>query len=338
MADNPITVSLPQDLPQNWTYGQTIGPQGTDVGLTQQHGYNYLMQQVNAAQQAAKELGAAFPNLYGEGDIVPVSGGGTGAGDVQNALNNLGAGVELNELDNADFVNPVNQFGTSGIISSAGYFIDRWKLVSGTVKITPSGLVLNGTIAQILPNPIGTVYSATALTTTGIVSCTYDDSAAIFSVTGSGETFVAAKLEKGATQTLAYQKNGKTIKLPQNDEWYQNRLSKCMFYHVRLSEQYGFFGFGYIQTETVAYILVPLPNRMRISVPTTTLNGEIYLWSQFGTGESAIKCSEIVGQPAIAKDYNLLLMQLSIEGGTPGTPVLAQLWNAGDYLDISADL
>ena len=63
MPNNPITVPLPQDLPTNWTYGQTIGAAGTDVGLTQQHGYNYLMQQVNAAQQAAKEVGAAFSGL-----------------------------------------------------------------------------------------------------------------------------------------------------------------------------------------------------------------------------------------------------------------------------------
>lgn len=63
MPDNPITVPLPQDLPTNWTYGQTIGATGSDVGLTQQHGYNYLMQQVNAAQQAAQEIGSAFEGL-----------------------------------------------------------------------------------------------------------------------------------------------------------------------------------------------------------------------------------------------------------------------------------
>ncbi len=88
MADNPITVPLPQDLPTNWTYGQTIGATGTDVGLTQQHGYNYLGQQVNAAQQAAEELGEAFsglPSLGPDGkiptsqlpdlDFLPLSGG-----------------------------------------------------------------------------------------------------------------------------------------------------------------------------------------------------------------------------------------------------------------------
>lgn len=72
MADNPITTPLPADLPTNWVYGQTIGPQGTDVGLTQQHGYNYLMQQVNAAQQAATQIGQAFsglPSLGSDGKI-----------------------------------------------------------------------------------------------------------------------------------------------------------------------------------------------------------------------------------------------------------------------------
>lgn len=72
MADNPITTPLPADLPTDWVYGQTIGPQGTDVGLTQQHGYNYLMQQVNAAQQAATQIGQAFsglPSLGSDGKI-----------------------------------------------------------------------------------------------------------------------------------------------------------------------------------------------------------------------------------------------------------------------------
>lgn len=73
MPENPITVPLPQDLPTNWAYGQTIGPNGTDVGLPQQYGYNYLMQQVNAAQQAAEELGDGLAGL--SGDNIPESAG-----------------------------------------------------------------------------------------------------------------------------------------------------------------------------------------------------------------------------------------------------------------------
>lgn len=63
MADNPITTPLPADLPTNWAYGQTVAPTGAEVGLTRQHGYNYLMEQVNAAQSAANLLGAAFEGL-----------------------------------------------------------------------------------------------------------------------------------------------------------------------------------------------------------------------------------------------------------------------------------
>lgn len=79
MAENPITVSLPADLPTNWEYGQTVAPNGRDAGLSEQHGYNYLMQQVNAAQRAAEEIGEAFPNLAPlKGGALPVDNGGTG--------------------------------------------------------------------------------------------------------------------------------------------------------------------------------------------------------------------------------------------------------------------
>lgn len=41
---------LPADLPTDWQAGDTIAPNGADVGKSEQYGYNYLMQQVNAAQ------------------------------------------------------------------------------------------------------------------------------------------------------------------------------------------------------------------------------------------------------------------------------------------------
>ena len=63
MARNPITQPLPQDLPENWDDSQYVSPNGTEVGLTEQHGYNYLMQQVNSTQKAVTEIGEAFENL-----------------------------------------------------------------------------------------------------------------------------------------------------------------------------------------------------------------------------------------------------------------------------------
>lgn len=49
-------VILPADLPTNWTGGQIVAPNGADAGLPDQYGYNYLMEQVNAAQQACNDL------------------------------------------------------------------------------------------------------------------------------------------------------------------------------------------------------------------------------------------------------------------------------------------
>ena len=63
MAENPIKMPLPANLPEDWVYGQTVGPNGTDVGLTEQHGYNYLMQQVNAAESGINALGNAMENM-----------------------------------------------------------------------------------------------------------------------------------------------------------------------------------------------------------------------------------------------------------------------------------
>ena len=63
MAENPIKTPLPADLPEDWTGGQTVAPTGAEVGLSEQHGYNYLMEQVNAAQTAAKEIGEEFSGL-----------------------------------------------------------------------------------------------------------------------------------------------------------------------------------------------------------------------------------------------------------------------------------
>lgn len=63
MAENPITVNLPADLPEDWAENQIVAPEGQSAGLTRQHGYNYLMEQVNNAQTAANEIGAAFAGL-----------------------------------------------------------------------------------------------------------------------------------------------------------------------------------------------------------------------------------------------------------------------------------
>ena len=51
-----LSTDLPCDLPENWTTEQYVAPQGSSVGLSEQHGYNYLCHQVNEAQRAALTL------------------------------------------------------------------------------------------------------------------------------------------------------------------------------------------------------------------------------------------------------------------------------------------
>lgn len=59
MADDILKdIPLPADLPENWTSGQIVAPTGAEAGLDNQHGYNYLMKQVNNAQKALKALAA----------------------------------------------------------------------------------------------------------------------------------------------------------------------------------------------------------------------------------------------------------------------------------------
>lgn len=76
MADDILkNIPLPADLPENWTSGQTIAPTGAEAGLDDQHGYNYLMMQVNNAQKAAKALNKGKADSVDPHDLfIPITG------------------------------------------------------------------------------------------------------------------------------------------------------------------------------------------------------------------------------------------------------------------------
>ena len=83
-----LPVNLPADLPENWTQGQIVSPNGSEVGLTQQHGYNYLMRQVNETQEALNSVTKqGIQNLISP---LPIANGGTGAITAPEAIKNLG--------------------------------------------------------------------------------------------------------------------------------------------------------------------------------------------------------------------------------------------------------
>ena len=101
-----------------------------------------------------------------------------------------------NLLDNPDF--KINQRGVSGTITAAGYFVDRWKLKSGSVTINDNKtLTLNGTIEQILETAAGT--NVTASSNADVIS--YNNSTKTVSLTGQNVTVSWVKLELGNKAT-----------------------------------------------------------------------------------------------------------------------------------------
>lgn len=176
-----------------------------------------------------------------------------GAEDINQVNKLVNGAVYPNLLDNSDFTNPVNQRGVSGTISTAGYFIDRWKLVSGTVQITAEGLVLNGTISQILENPAGTDVTASASAGTA----SYDNSTKTFTLTGTGQTITWAKLEKGSVAT------------PYVPKGYGAELAECLRYYWKSEMPVNIFKTtatpGDYYRSTVYF---PVPMRI---VPTVTI-------------------------------------------------------------------
>ena len=85
--------NLPADLPTNWTQGQIISPNGTEVGLTEQHGYNYLNEQVNAAQEEVNTLSQEVDALSQE-----VSGAASQA-SVDNIAETIGTYGDTSEQE-----------------------------------------------------------------------------------------------------------------------------------------------------------------------------------------------------------------------------------------------
>ena len=214
-------------------------------------------------QQARTNINAPTP--YTAGDGISISGSVIAA-KVQPCNRNL--------LDNWYFGNPVNQRDVSGTISSAGYFLDRWKLVSGSVTISADGITLNGTMQQVLETaPVGTV-TVSALTQAGVgeVVPTYDSASKTVTVTADGKKLVAVKLEMDPQQTLAHQEDGVWVLNEIPD--YGEELTKCMRYLQVLAAPYDTSGngvaIGYANNTVDLWVPIPLAVPMRIS-PTPTI-------------------------------------------------------------------
>ena len=175
-----------------------------------------------------------------------------------------------NLLRNWYFPRPVNQRDVSGTISTAGYFLDGWKLVSGTVTIGTDGITLNGTMTQVLEYALAGTVTASVLTPEGVgkVVPVYDGTAKTFTIIAAGKKLLAAKLELGSVQTLAHQDSSGAWVLNEIPD-YAEQLAACQRQLIPLSSyQCPAVRLGVNQI----LFFVPLPVTMR-TLPTIEQNG-----------------------------------------------------------------
>lgn len=256
----------------------------------------------------------------------------------QTALVNLGAGVRPNFLDNAYFVGGGAEFGVfpvkykemSEIISTPGYFIPRWKLISGSVKVTADGLFLNGKISQIIPASIGTACSAVAVTASEIIEAEYDNESRIFTISASEKTIIFAKLETGENQTAAYQKNGQVIFLAQNVPNYALTLSKCQSYSVLFGSTgaYSPIGMGQARSDQDLVVVIPTPETMRIA-PVAKISGYITARNQNIYVQMTSVVVEAVGPGTV-------LVSFQAENLIPGA-AYDVFCTPGNFLELNAE-
>ena len=98
---------LPADLPEDWTRGQLVSPNGVEVGLSEQHGYNYLMKQVNATQTEVNGIQGALPNVAQQQTVEEINakiGETTDSGATENSGTLMGKVNVL--IDNANRSTP----------------------------------------------------------------------------------------------------------------------------------------------------------------------------------------------------------------------------------------
>ena len=69
MAAVPLENLLPADLPEDWQVEQIIAPTGEEVGLSHQHGYNYLMEMVNKAHRNVNQINETLAGGVGGGFV-----------------------------------------------------------------------------------------------------------------------------------------------------------------------------------------------------------------------------------------------------------------------------
>lgn len=210
---------------------------------------------------------------------------------VTNVSNQLGTFVRPNLLDNWYFGRPVNQRGQTEYKGDWMYSFDRWKISpSSIVSVSGGGLSVIADFQQAILSTaliLGQKYTMSVLSTDGrLGQLTFtlqqdiainqgfgfgyfviyrDDYQYWFRLYGSNEaTYLAIKLELGATQTLAHREGDRWVinEVPE----YGEQLRRCQGYCVDVAPPVIFNTMysGFLTT-TGCELLVPIPVTLRDS-------------------------------------------------------------------------
>ena len=222
--------------------------------------------------QARNNIGAAAP--YVAGSNISISG---------QTIATKAFPCNPNLLHNWYFPRPVNQRNVSGTISTTGaYFLDRWKLTSGTVTINNDGITLNGTMVQILESAVGAPVVATVLTEAGIseVVPTYSDTTKTFTITAQNKKLLGAKLELGSTQTLAHQ-NGSAWQFNEIPD-YGEELAKCQRFCFVPFPNVSFFARTSFFSANIVQFFIPTPASLRTNPALESGTVNVGAWGSTG--------------------------------------------------------
>lgn len=250
-----------------------------------------------------------------------------------------------NLLDNWYFLHPVNQPCVQGTVIPGGpagtpaIFIDRWRLL-GTAAVTEGGVSLNGTLTQTLEQAVGQAVTATVLTASGIDELVpvYDDSTRTLTITATGQTIRAVKLELGSVQTLAHQDASGAWVLNEIPD-YGQELARCQRFCCLYRAQGGsgvtnnvLLGAGLAVSATTARVVLHTPVPLRAK-PTVSMAG-LGIWC--GGQHTAVTAAEVLWGAA----GNCVALQLTCESGafTPQAPCMLEFLTADGWLDLSAEL
>lgn len=222
--------------------------------------------------QARTNIGAAAP--YVAGSNISISG---------QTIATKAFPCNPNLLHNWYFPRPVNQRNVSGTISTTGaYFLDRWKLTSGTVTINSDGITLNGTMVQILESAVRAPVVATVLTAAGVseVVPTYNDTAKTFTITAQNKKLLGAKLELGSTQTLAHQSGSTWVFNAIPD--YGEELAKCQRFCFVPFPNVSFFARTSFVGPNIVQFFIPTPASLRTNPVLESGTVNVGAWGSTG--------------------------------------------------------